>query len=99
MFARSEVHMEPSVSSIRFGALPGYNLGPSLFGSISGGGINTVFAISWFASVVGWPSHPFYPSRESHTALFTSPVYCRFFLMSVLQLAPETFYKHSPCRA
>src|SRR4051794_24198439 len=48
-FEKSEAHIEPSVSSTSFGpSAAGGSIVVSLFGSVSGGGINTVFAICSF---------------------------------------------------
>ena len=50
-FAISDVHIDPSVSSFRFGASAGRKVGAGFSLSACGGGVNNEFAISCFASM------------------------------------------------
>src|SRR5271168_1284678 len=102
-FAMSDVHIEPSVSSCKWGASAGRNVGAGFPGSISGGGVNNEFAISCLASVECAAAHPdpLYKNRAPPLLLsirsrsfagFSSVRGKRF-------LAPLTFYKLSHTHA
>src|ERR1700677_2318232 len=101
-FAKSEVHMDPSVSSFKLGASAGRSVGPDFPGSISGGGVNTVLSIGCFAS--GAVGRAFRLPISNRAPVFPHFNHARSPPVSLLpqhtaHSFQKTFYKHSPTRA